>query len=204
MVRPVRLVREAGVDDVQQRFVGREREPVRLHEIRGHDGDAPARRVDAVDVAGADFARRGVAFVVRVDAVARVGEPDAAVALDHDVVGRIEALAVVAVGQHRALAVELGARHAAAPVLARDETALRRRPCCRCCSSTAAGTPTPSHRFRPSAACGRSGCRTRRDSAPPRTTPAPRPSGSRCRASRRGCREARACESAGRRLRNWT
>ena len=111
VVRPVRLVREAGVDDVQQRFVGREREPVRLHEIRGHDGDAPARRIDAVDVAGADLARRRVAFVVRVDAVARVGEPDAAVALDHDVVRRIEALAVVAIGQHRARAVEFGARH---------------------------------------------------------------------------------------------
>ena len=84
-----------------------------------------ARRIDAVDVAGADLARRGVALVVRVDAVARVGEPDAAVALDHDVVRRIEALAVVAIGEHRARAVDLGARHGAAAVLARDETALQ-------------------------------------------------------------------------------
>ena len=121
VVRAVRLVREAGVDDVQQRFVGREREPVRLHEIRGHNGDASALRVDAIDVAGTDFARRGVAFVVRVDAVARIGEPDAAVALDHHVVGRIEPLAVVAIGEHTALAVEFRARHATATVLAGDQ-----------------------------------------------------------------------------------
>ena len=38
--------------------------------------------------------RRSVALVVGVDAVARVGEPDAAVGLHHHVVGRVEALAV--------------------------------------------------------------------------------------------------------------
>ena len=102
VVRAVRLVRDAGVDDVQQRLVGRERQTVGLHEVVGDDGDAPARRVEAVDVAGADLARRCVAFVVGVDAVARVGEPDAAVGLDHHVVGRVETLAVEAIGQHGA------------------------------------------------------------------------------------------------------
>src|SRR4030095_11892951 len=83
-----------------------------------------ALRVDAVDVAGADLARRGVPFVIGVDAVARVGEPDAPVTLDHDVVRRVEASAVIALGQHRSRAVELGARNAAAAMLARDQATL--------------------------------------------------------------------------------
>ena len=50
----------------------RERQAVGLREIRGDDAYAAARRVDAVDVVGADLAGRRVAFVLRVDAVALV------------------------------------------------------------------------------------------------------------------------------------
>ena len=146
----------------------------------------PLRRVDAVDIAGADFARRGVAFVVRVDAIARVGEPDAAVALDHDVVRRVEALAVVSdrpapcACRRTRCATRSGSgvrtRRDGPEDVDRVAVAVHRR---------LAEHGHRAVRFRPSAACDRSGCRTRRGSARPRTTPVPRPSGSRCRASRR-------------------
>jgi hypothetical protein len=74
-------------------------------------------------VACADLALGRVAFVVGVDAVARVGEPDAAVGLDDHVVGRVEAFAVETLGQHLAPAVEADARDAAAAVLTRDQPA---------------------------------------------------------------------------------
>ena len=48
----------------------------------------------------------------------------AAVALAHDVVGRVQLLAVVAVGQHGDVAVVLGARDAPRQVLAGDQPAL--------------------------------------------------------------------------------
>ena len=85
---------------------------------------SPVVGIDAIDVAGADLLRRGVAFVVGIDAVGRIGEPDRTVRLHDDVVGRIEALALEAVGEHAPRAVVLDARDAAAAMLARDEPAL--------------------------------------------------------------------------------
>src|SRR5690606_8877365 len=57
-----------------------------------------------------------VALIVAFDAVGRVGEPDGPVRFHHDVVGRVERLAVVAVGEHRDLAVVFCALHAAIAV----------------------------------------------------------------------------------------
>src|SRR5690606_4710417 len=57
-------------------------------------------------------------------AVGRIGEVDAAVALDDDVVGAVELLALVVARQRRAAAVRLGARHPARGVLADDQPAL--------------------------------------------------------------------------------
>src|SRR5262249_21327080 len=54
----------------------------------------------------------------------RIREPDAAVALDHDVVRRVEAAALVVVGEHGDAAVPLRARDAARTVLAADEATL--------------------------------------------------------------------------------
>src|SRR5262249_39294347 len=72
-------MRRAGVSDVEQRLVRREREAVGLHEVVGDDGNLAARGVDAVDVARADLALGGLALVAREDAVVGIGEPDAAV-----------------------------------------------------------------------------------------------------------------------------
>src|SRR6218665_1261443 len=50
MARPALLMAGAGVGDVQQRFVGRERQPVGLDEIMGHALDGSTGGVDAVDM----------------------------------------------------------------------------------------------------------------------------------------------------------
>ena len=77
----------------------------------------PGFRVDAIDrflelLGGLE------AFVVAVDAVGRIGEPDAAVGMDHDVVGRVQALAFELVGDDGDGAVVFVADDAAAAVLA--------------------------------------------------------------------------------------
>ena len=54
-----------------------------------------------------------------------VGEIDAAVGLDDDVVGPVETAALEAVGDHRDAAVELLARHPPGVVLAGDQAALQ-------------------------------------------------------------------------------
>ena len=112
-----------GVDDVELRLVGGEGEPVRPHEVVGNDLDRPVG-VDPEDVAPADLALGAVALVVRLDPVARVGEPDRAVRAFDDVVGTVEALSLPAVGKDRRRAVVLGPRDPASAVLARDDTTL--------------------------------------------------------------------------------
>src|ERR1039458_7600036 len=67
------------VDDVQAPLVGRERQPVGPVEVAGHDAESAGARIDPVHVAGADLALRLVSFVVAVDAVGGVREPDRAV-----------------------------------------------------------------------------------------------------------------------------
>ncbi len=58
-----------------------------------------------------------VPFVFVAGLEGRVAEPDGAVALDHDVVGRVEALALEVVGQHGDAAVVLGPGDAPAQAL---------------------------------------------------------------------------------------
>ncbi len=106
----------ARLDDVQNGFVGREREAVGLVDAFGDDGGL-ARGVQPVDVGG-QFRFGLRAFVPAEDAEARVGEPDRAVRLADDVVRRVEALALEAVDQRDDPAVVLGARDPAPAVLA--------------------------------------------------------------------------------------
>ena len=94
VARAVLDVGRAGVGDVEQLLVGREGEAVGFDEIGRRRRDRAAFGIDAIDVAGADLLRRGVALVFGIDAVGRIAEPDRAVRLHHDVVGRIEALAL--------------------------------------------------------------------------------------------------------------
>ena len=63
-------------------------------------------------------------LLAQAEGAVRIGEVDRAVALDHDVVGAAEALALVAVGQHGALAVLLDAHERAARKGGDDQPAL--------------------------------------------------------------------------------
>ena len=117
------LVRRARVDDVEDLVVGREREAIGLDQGVVDDGGFERIRVDAERVLG-DLQRRLVALVVDEAAVAGVGEPDAAVRVHNDVVGRVEALALETVHEHGDRAVVLGSCHAPRAMLAGDEAAL--------------------------------------------------------------------------------
>ena len=75
-------------------------------------------------MARALFGLGPVAFVVRHDPVGRVGEPDRAVRLHHHVVGRIQPLALIAVGQHGDAAVGLGPGDPPRAMLAGDQPPL--------------------------------------------------------------------------------
>ena len=112
------------IGDVEDRLVGREGEAVGLGEIVGDDADLAALRIDPVDVAAGLLHLGLVALVVAHDPVVRIGEPDRAVRLDHHVVGRIEPLALVGVGDDRDRAVGFGAGDAARAVLAGDQPPL--------------------------------------------------------------------------------
>src|SRR5688572_21996620 len=114
----------ARVGDVQALLVDREREAVGLREAVGNGGDAAGARVDAIDATLAELARRLEPFVVRIDAVGRIGEPDRVVGLHDDVVRAVEALTLEALGQYGDGAVVLGAHDAPQAVLTRDEPAL--------------------------------------------------------------------------------
>ncbi len=116
-------MRDPGIDDIEPLFVRREGEPVRLVEAVAHDGRLAGLGLQPIDPRRLLGGCR-VALVIAEDAVARIGEPDAVVRCDHDVVGRVELLAVVAVDQHGDGAVVLGARHAPRIVLAAQQTPL--------------------------------------------------------------------------------
>src|SRR5438309_1689279 len=113
----------AGLDDVEPGLVGREGEAVGPVDVARDNRELLRLRVPAVDV-GRQLRLGDVSFVVAEDAERRIGEPDRAVRLAHDVVRRVERLAVVAVGDHADRAVVLGARHAPRVVLAGEQPPL--------------------------------------------------------------------------------
>src|ERR1039458_6450093 len=115
--RPAPPRRRAVIHDIQLLIVGRKTDAVGLVERVGHHLDARGLRVHAVDRL-LDFLARWKAFVAAHDAVGRVGEPDAAIGMHHDIVRRIQRLAVVLVGDHGHRAVMLVAHHAAPGMLA--------------------------------------------------------------------------------------
>src|SRR5205085_2610065 len=96
---------------------------VGTHKIVGHDAARAIAGIDAIDVAGPDLARRAVAFVVAVDAVGGVGEPDRAICLDDRVVRAVQALALEAIRDHRDGAVVLRAGDPPVAMLTGDEAA---------------------------------------------------------------------------------
>ena len=110
-----------GVGDVEPVVAGREAESVRRADLVGDPGDRAGRAVDAVDRQRQLLLGR-MAFVTAADAVRRVGEPDAAVGVDDDIVRRVQTPALETVRDDRHRAGVLVARHAPAAVLAGDLT----------------------------------------------------------------------------------
>src|SRR5262249_7204758 len=98
--------------DVELRLVGTEAEPVGARDVAGHRGDLARRAVDTIDVRW-KLRRLRVAFVVTEDPEGRVAEPDRPVRLADQVVGRVQRLALIAIGHHGDGAVVLGPRDAA-------------------------------------------------------------------------------------------
>ena len=76
MPRAIWNMTAAGVGNVELLFVRRKRDPVRADKIVSNDVARPSDRIDPVDVTGADLAFGFPAFVVGVDTVRRIGEPD--------------------------------------------------------------------------------------------------------------------------------
>ena len=114
----------ASVGDVEVRFIERERETIRSLEVVADAGDLARRRIGPIHIARTDFARRAVAFVVAVDAVGRVGEPDGPVGSHDDVVGTVESLTVESIGDDGDGSVVFGSSHSTVAVLATDQPAL--------------------------------------------------------------------------------
>ncbi|GJE46312.1 hypothetical protein AEGHOMDF_5515 [Methylobacterium soli] len=114
---------QAALGDVEERFVGREAEAVRSREIVGHDREGAVARIEPVD-RGGQLGFLLATLVIRLDAVGRIREPDRAVGLADEVVGRVQALAAIAVGQDCDASIELGPGDAAAPMRAGDQPPL--------------------------------------------------------------------------------
>ena len=144
-------------------LVGREGQTVGLHDVVETTVDLAAR--GSIGRRGRRRSlRRGVALVVAVDAVGRIGEPDRAVRLDDHVVGRVEPFAV----ERSASTVRLPSSSVRVTQPARCSQATSRpsrstvwplwlRQGC-------AKTRDRAARSRRSASCGRWGCPTRPDS----------------------------------------
>lgn len=66
---------DSGFDDVELRFIGREREAIRSINVTGHDGELLRVWVAAIDVGG-QLRLRDMTFVKAEDAEGRIREPD--------------------------------------------------------------------------------------------------------------------------------
>ena len=140
----------ATADDVELGVIGREAQAVRPQPLfeRQHQIDT-ARGIDPVDVGGQHLLHRtdqpdagmadariaqaarigGTVSIIRmafgqVGAEQRIGEPDAAIPMRRDIVGRVQRLAVERIGDDGHRAVQLPAHHAAEIILRRKLTAL--------------------------------------------------------------------------------
>src|SRR5215471_18881679 len=138
----------AGTDHVELLVVGREAEPVWVWKlVLGDDDVEPTAWIGAIhrgrQFAFPDGKAGGLAdlrikppcsvartsrdvrlSLVKLAAIGRVGKPDAAIGVRNDVIGRIEALAVEQVGDHRRRAVVLVADDAPRQMLAGNLPAL--------------------------------------------------------------------------------
>src|SRR5579872_3563099 len=100
----------ARLDEVKRPLVGTEGKAIGPLYFRSHDSRLSGRGVDAVDIRR-KLGFRPAALIVVGNAEGRICEPYGAVAPAHDVVGRVQALALEAVDQHGDRAVIFGPRH---------------------------------------------------------------------------------------------
>src|SRR2546429_7007039 len=116
--------RDLPFHNIELLFVGREGETIGIDNI-GNDGAELAVLCQAIDVGGGLFRLFLLAFPLAIDTEQGIGEPDGAVGFHHDVVRRVQPLALELVGEHGDFSVLLGARDAAGGrMLTGDEPAL--------------------------------------------------------------------------------
>src|SRR5215831_3343850 len=115
---------DAAIDNIELLLVRREADAVGLDEVIYDNRDASGLRIDPVDVTLLLF-RLGLKPLVKpANAVSRICEPDRAVGSHHDVVWRIEPLAVVALGDHGDGPVKLGPDDAPSAMFAAHQASL--------------------------------------------------------------------------------
>ena len=109
MARAVLDMAGTGIGNIEFCFIGREGQTVRFDKIGCHRCQSAALRIKPVNIRGADLALRAFALVIGINAIGRVGEPNRAVGFHHDIIGRVEAFALIAVGQNGDRPVMFGA-----------------------------------------------------------------------------------------------
>src|SRR4029453_10824849 len=86
---------QLAVDYEEAPLVVRERQAVGLSEVCHNRCQVSVLRIPSVDVTRADLRGGFVAFVVGVDAVAGIGEPNRSIRMLHDIVWAVQPVAVV-------------------------------------------------------------------------------------------------------------
>lgn len=113
-------VRAGGIVNVEQRLVGREGQAVGAVEVVHHQLQRAIFRPETVD----SLERQFLGLPRAQQAIRGIGKADATVGTpDHHVVGAVEALALVGIGQGGPVAAGLQAADAPAPLLAGDQPA---------------------------------------------------------------------------------
>ena len=118
-------VGQARINDVQPLLIRGETDAVRLRKVIDNRLDLAGLAIDAEDIVLVLLWGLLQALVVAADAVGRIGEPDRAIGGHHNIVRRIEPLAVVLVRNDGDGSVELGAGDASGAVFAGHEPPLR-------------------------------------------------------------------------------
>src|SRR5690606_39192510 len=106
----------AAIGEVQAAVVRGEAQAIGLSDLVGDQVDAPADGVHAVHRLRGLRLRR-LALVEATYAKRRIGKPDTPVRMHHEIVGRIEPAALIAVGDDADPAIGFIAQHAASAVL---------------------------------------------------------------------------------------
>ena len=128
------------VDDVEQALVGAEAQAVRAVHVADDHGGIAGVGVEAVHVPRQlQFGALSPSKLPR-NAIARIGEPHRPVGLHHDVVRRVQRLAIESIEQHGDRPVVLGASDPTPEVLT-GSTGPARPGCCRCCCPRVAERP---------------------------------------------------------------